>query len=203
MLFLVREQNMLKPADIAVLLYLYLHPRETYAHMAATLGVSTSTCHAAVGRLLRSGLVHRTGRDDRKVAVAPMLEFLQFGVPYAFPPETVSRARGIPTGIAAYSAARHSTVADEVHAVWPSPLGRATGTGVRPLVPGAPNTATLDPALYDLLVLVDALRLGDARERDTARGELRRAMEPASPMSVPASAAPPPRYFAPPNPIRG
>jgi len=43
---------------------------------------------------------------------------------------------------------------------------------VQPLHPGVPGAAQRDPVLYDLLALVDALRIGRARERALAEKEI-------------------------------
>jgi hypothetical protein len=90
-------------------------------------------------------------------------------VPYAFPAETVPRARGFPTGFSA-PPLRSEGPDDALAMVWPSRLGSSVGIGVHPLGPAAPEISFRDPRLYRLLALVDALRLGDAREREIARG---------------------------------
>ncbi|MEG7523780.1 MAG: hypothetical protein M3H12_11860 [Chromatiales bacterium] len=46
-----------------------------------------------------------------------------------------------------------------------------------PLYKSAPGAAKRDPALYELLVLVDAIRGGRARERELAIKELRARLE--------------------------
>lgn len=50
--------------------------------------------------------------------------------------------------------------------------GQVQGVAVKPLYPSVPHAARRDAALYDLLALVDALRLGRARERAMAEKEL-------------------------------
>jgi hypothetical protein len=139
--------------------------------MAAVLGISKSTAHAGVTRLLRSRLAHASA--DGAAAPSPdrVLEFLAHGVSYVFPPEFIEKARGIPTGLSAPGL--HS--ADGVDAeplVWPSRLGAAVGRGLQPLIPSAPDISMRDPALYGLLALVDAVRSGDSRTREHAIAEL-------------------------------
>jgi len=56
--------------------------------------------------------------------------------------------------------------------VWPDPDGEARGSSFTPLYKSVPGAARADPALYELLVLVDAIRGGRARERDIAIREL-------------------------------
>ncbi len=166
---------MLKPVDVAVMLYLLVHQRESFAQMSAMLGISKSTAHDAVVRLERAGLVHRLSGAGPRVAHGPALEFLLFGVPYAFAPVTVPRARGVLTGLAAPGASVDAETPEGLLMVWPSRLGNIPGIGVKPLVPAAPDTALRDPVLYRLLALVDALRMGDVREREYARRAMRAA----------------------------
>jgi hypothetical protein len=58
--------------------------------------------------------------------------------------------------------------------VWPDPEGDERGQSIQPLYPTAPAAARRQPALYELLALVDSLRCGRTRERTIAEGELRR-----------------------------
>lgn len=164
---------MLRPSDIASLLYLRLHPADPYSAMAERLGISKSTAHDSVRRLVRSRLAHESKRATALVADGPALDFLIFGVPYAFVPDTVPEARGVQTGLRALDVSSSGGVFSSALAlVWPSKLGEARGVGVEPLVPAAPDLPFRDPALYRMLAIVDALRLGDAREREAARDAL-------------------------------
>jgi hypothetical protein len=58
--------------------------------------------------------------------------------------------------------------------VWPDPEGEVRGEELRPLYRSVPEAARRDPALYELLALVDAIRAGRARERTIAIEELKR-----------------------------
>lgn len=49
--------------------------------------------------------------------------------------------------------------------LWPDDGGEATGLTVEPLHPSCPRLRARFPAAYELLTLVDALRVGRARER--------------------------------------
>jgi hypothetical protein len=138
--------------------------------MAERLGISKSTAHDSVARLITSRLAHPSTHAMAIVADGPALDFLTFGAPYAFAPNTVPQARGIVTGLRAIADA--ATPSAALALVWPSHLGDARGIGVTPLVPAAPDLPHRDPPLYRMLALVDALRLGDARERALARERL-------------------------------
>jgi hypothetical protein len=60
--------------------------------------------------------------------------------------------------------------------VWPHEDGAVRGTSITPLYAAAARTAKNNPAPYDLLTLVDALRVGRARERRLAKAMLAHAL---------------------------
>jgi hypothetical protein len=53
--------------------------------------------------------------------------------------------------------------------VWPSPHGNLRGLAVEPLHPAAVERARSDPWMYDMLALLDGIRIGDPRVRGVAR----------------------------------
>jgi hypothetical protein len=52
--------------------------------------------------------------------------------------------------------------------VWPDAKGSIRGTGLAPLYPKATELPERNPAVYAALTLVDAMRVGQARERNAA-----------------------------------
>ena len=62
--------------------------------------------------------------------------------------------------------------------VWPHPKGESKGPSLSPISPTAPDVALADPVLHQLLALLDALRVGRARERDLAKKLLSEALGP-------------------------
>ena len=158
----------LKPADVAVALQLWLTPDAPYRALAEAVGISHGEAHNAVQRLQAARLL-RAG--SRSVKAEALLEFLFGGVPYAFAATPGAEMRGVPTAHAAPPLSVDFTGADAY--VWPSAEGRVRGATLEPLYPGAVHTVIRNPALYELLALVDALRAGRARERQRAREHLR------------------------------
>ncbi len=79
---------------------------------------------------------------------------------------------GIPTAGSAPVLAHHFR-ADPEPLVWPHPEGEVRGMAIQPLHPGVPELVRADRRLYDLLALVDALRVGRARERKLAENALK------------------------------
>jgi hypothetical protein len=57
--------------------------------------------------------------------------------------------------------------------VWPDEAGEVRGLEFAPLYKSVPQAARRDPRLYELLVLVDAIRGGQLEVREVAVRELR------------------------------
>lgn len=158
-----------KPQDVMLALKLSLgSSRKSYAEMGRDLGMSASEVHSAERRLIEARLLDPDTKEIRREAFR---NFLVHGVPYVFPAKTGEVTRGIPTAWAATVLSSKIT-SDQLPPVWPHPEGRVQGTSVPPLYSSGPGAAQRDPALYDLLALVDALRIGRARERALAEKEI-------------------------------
>jgi hypothetical protein len=162
----------LKPQDVVVLLKLSVLGGEwSYPSLAQALGMSASEVHNAIRRATDSGLMNpATKRPDRQALV----EFLVHGLRYVFPAERGGITRGVPTAYAALPLKDRISAGDEPVPVWPDPEGQVRGEELRPLYRSVPGAARRDPALYELLALVDSIRAGRARERALAAEELRK-----------------------------
>lgn len=80
--------------------------------------------------------------------------------------------RGIPTAHAASPLDEIFAPDGEPIPVWPDAEGSARGRSFSPLYKSVPIAEKSDTKLYELLVLVDAIRCGRARERSYAINEL-------------------------------
>lgn len=58
--------------------------------------------------------------------------------------------------------------------IWPNASGDVRPESLAPIYRSAPIAARRDPALYELLVIADALRAGRAREKQVAAKELKK-----------------------------
>lgn len=159
----------LKPQDLLVVLKLWVGREKswTYPLLAQELGVSLSEVHGAVGRAAKAGFLMEAGLAQAPNPLA-LLEFLLHGAKYAFPAERGGMARGIPTAHAAAPLKAEILSDDEPPPVWPHRDGTERGVAFEPLYSAAPGAALQDPALYELLALLDAIRGGRARERQRA-----------------------------------
>jgi DNA-binding Lrp family transcriptional regulator len=159
-----------KPQDIVVALKLCLDTAgQSYADLGQALGMSASEVHAAVRRLIEARLVIPDTKEVRREALR---NFIVHGVPHAFPAHPGEITRGMPTAWAAPIMSDKISSAEQIPPVWPDPDGSVQGAAVQPLYASVPRAARRDPALYDLLALVDAVRFGRARERAIAEKEI-------------------------------
>ncbi len=161
-----------KPQDVVVALKLALRATDVsyaYAKLGKDLGMSASEVHAAVRRLVEARLLDP---ETKRVRVEAFRNFLVHGVPYAFPAHPKAVTYGMPTAWAAPVMSDKIKSSDQMPPVWPAADGRVQGVAVQPLYWSVPGAARRDPALYDLLALVDALRIGRARERSLAEREI-------------------------------
>lgn len=143
---------------------------KTYAQLSKELGLSASEVHAAVRRCVDAGLLDESSHEARRKALE---DYLLHGVQYAFPAKRGPVVRGMPTAYAAPPLSLEIS-SDELPPVWEDPDGTTRGYAVEPLYRSVPRAAKSDAQLYALLALVDALRLGRARERKTAEDELKK-----------------------------
>ena len=94
---------------------------------------------------------------------------VKHGLKYAFPAKPGAPQRGVATGFAApmLKGQLVSSGAD-IH-VWPYAEGSQRGSTITPLFKSVPEAALKDERLYELLALVDAIRLGNQREANLAQ----------------------------------
>jgi hypothetical protein len=160
----------LRPQDVLVLLKIIELNGTAWrtVDIAAQLFMSQSEISEALNRTWYAGLVD----DSRRIAhIESVLEFLIHGVKYAFPQRPGAIVRGMPTAHSAPPLAKLIRSSSTVY-VWPDNEGTARGETIEPLYPSVPKAATQDQQFYELVALVDALRVGKSREQTMAANEL-------------------------------
>ena len=167
-------QLVLRPQDLVVLLRLAIErgPAPTYASLAADLGMPASEVHAAVERAASAQLARKDESGKATVVREALRLFIQHGARYCFPATRGGISRGMPTGYAAPPLKSLIVQGTDPVPVWPHRNGKARGIAFYPLYPSVPEAAGRNEALYELLVLFDAVRGGSARERALAIDEL-------------------------------
>ena len=164
------QQPTMSPLDVVVLLKIVSIGNQPWNQkpLAEELRMSQSEISKSIARSKYAGLLDPNGKKVRKLA---LIDFLQFGIAYVFPQHPGALVRGIPT---AHSAPPlNQTIQSAEHYVWPSGKGKLRGQSIIPLYPSVVDAVQNDEKLHELLALVDAIRVGRAREREIAIKELK------------------------------
>jgi len=163
-------QVVLRPQDLVVLLRLSQEkgPAPTYAALSSELGLTASEIHACVERAVLAQMARKDPAGKASVVREALRQFVLNGARYAFPATRGGMSRGMPTGYAAPPLADKIMQPSDPAPVWPHKNGAVRGEAFYPLYPTVPEAAARNPALYELLVLFDAVRGGSPRDRALA-----------------------------------
>lgn len=156
----IEKQPSLKPVDVVVALQLTVSPESTFSDLARAVGISHGEAHNSLRRLRTSRLT-RPGK--RAIAVEKLLSFITCGVPVVYPAVYGPESPGVPTAHSAHPFAPH-VAADDEPLVWANAEGVVRGTSLTPLFPNAPALSRTNQQLYELITLVDSIRIGRSRE---------------------------------------
>lgn len=141
--------------------------------LADDLGIGKSEVGYSINRSLESGLAIRDRGDQHpKPNQKALFEFIVFGLKYVFPAKPGPLARGIATSFSAPVLSDKLISAGDSKYVWPHAEGNVSGQSVEPLFKSVHKAIEHDEHLYEYLALVDAVRLGNAREVGIAKEEL-------------------------------
>ncbi|KKK57164.1 hypothetical protein LCGC14_3057240, partial [marine sediment metagenome] len=97
-------------------------------------------------------------------------EFLVYGLKYVFPAEPGAVVKGIPTAHSANPIKEH--ISSNAIYVWSHEHGNAIGQAIEPLYSTVPATVQEDAKFYELMVIIDTIRVGRVREIKIAIEEL-------------------------------
>jgi len=167
----MKKHSGMRSQDIVVLLKIAALREEEWfvKDMAYALEISQSEVSESLNRSQIAGLL---SDGKKRLMKNNLLDFLQHGLRYVFPAEPGAIQRGMPTAYSAPPLNQH--ISAEEPYVWPWAEGEARGQAIEPLHRGVPGACAKDPVLYELLALVDTLRLGRAREKEQAMVVLRK-----------------------------
>ncbi len=161
----------MKSQDLLVMFKVHLLRGQpwTQALLAKQLHLSVSEVNHALKRAECSKL-YNPGR--KAILKRSFLDFLQYGVKYVFPAVFGPVAQGVATAHAVLPLSEYIVFSASDIFVWPYPEGKARGQSIIPIYTSVPQAAIKDNALHALLALVDAVRIGRAREASIAIKEL-------------------------------
>jgi DNA-binding Lrp family transcriptional regulator len=162
----------LQAVDLLVILKLAAlgQPSAPVRLVAEQIGLSKSAVALSLHRLEALGLL-RGQAGERRINKLALRECLEHAVRWIAPADIGPSRAGLPTAHAAPPLSSKLAGGDDP-VVIPLPRGPARGRAVSPLHPLAPGAAARDPKLLVLLALVDAFRIGRARDREAAAAEL-------------------------------
>ena len=146
--------------------------------LAAITGISKTEIGASINRSIEVGLArHSHGLQRLEINNKALLEFISYGIRYVFPAKPGPIVRGMITSFQAPGLEGLLTSMSEYVYVWPDAQSNDLGQEILPLYKTAPFAARNDVRLFQSLALVDAIRIGGAREISIAKSELKRRLQ--------------------------
>lgn len=167
----MRKHNGMRPQDVAILLKI-IALREDNWHLqwlSNMLYISISEISESINRSRTAGLIDFNKKRPNRMA---MMEFLEHGVKYVFPSEAGPKVIGTPT--AHSHPFMKKFIKSDVIYVWPDQDGEKVGESIEPFYKNQAKAAKNDSDFYQLLALVDVLRVGQVREINIAKAELKK-----------------------------
>lgn len=167
----MRQHKGMRPQDIVVLIKIILLEGQEwqFQDIARAIYISPAEVSESVNRSAFAGLINH---ERRKVFRNAFFEFLQFGMPYVFPQAPGPMTKGMATGHS-HNYFKSSIVSNEMY-VWPDPNGKDYGQAIEPLYNNQVKAAKEDSLLYEILAMLDVIRVGKNREKKVAVNYLRK-----------------------------
>ena len=166
----MKNHNGMRPQDIVVLLKIVALKHDDWynSDLAKSLKISPSEISEVLNRCKIAGLIDS---KKRKVNINSFMEFLIYGLRYVFPTQPGAIVKGIPTAHSASPIKEHISSGSDIY-VWSNAKGTHRGQVIEPLFKTIPQIVHEDKLFYELLAIVDTIRVGKAREINIARIEL-------------------------------
>ena len=164
----------MRPQDIVILLKIATYEDNDWymKDIANDLFISPSEVSESLNRSVLAGLI---SNNKKRLMKSALYDFLVYGLKYVYPIKAGALERGIKTSHSAPPLSEE-ILSDEIY-VWPYLEGNIRGFAIEPLHPNVPKACVKDCKLYELLALVDAIRIGSKREYNFAVNELKRRFE--------------------------
>jgi hypothetical protein len=166
----MKQHRGMRPQDIVVLLKIVAINNNQWRNLdiANALRISQSEVSEVLNRCKIAKLINK---GKREVHINALTEFLIYGLKYVFPAEPGALSKGIPTAHSA-SPISEKIISGAESYVWPNSNGNMRGQAIEPLYKTIPEAVLDDHEFYKLIALVDAIRIGKAREVKIAVDEL-------------------------------
>ena len=164
----------MRPQDVVILLKVATYGDNDWymKDIANDLLISPSEVSESLNRSVLAGLI---SNNKKRLMKSALYDFIVYGLKYVYPAKAGSLVRGIKTSHCAPPLS-DEILSDEI-CVWPYVEGDIRGFAIEPLHPNVPKACLKDSRLYELLALVDAIRIGSKREYNFAINELKRRLK--------------------------
>ena len=166
----MKIHNGMRPHDIVVLLKIATKGIQSWymKDLSSELEISASEISESINRSYISGLLLA---DKKTINKNGLLNFLEFGIKYVFPIQPGARVKGV--GTAHNAIPLYNKISGVGQYVWKSKEGNIEGEIIKPLHPKVPIACLKDEKLYELIALVDTIRIGDEQQKNSAMNILR------------------------------
>ena len=167
----MRKHNGMRPQDVAILLKIISLDGKPWqmAGLSNLLRISASEISESLNR---SQIANLIDYHKKNVNRQNFFEFLEHGVSYVFPQQPGAMVRGLPTAHS-HPSMKEVFISDINH-VWPDNKGTIMGLMIEPFYPKQVEAAKEDEVYYNLLAMVDVIRVGKVREVKYAINELKK-----------------------------
>ena len=161
----MKKHSGMRPHDIAILLKIASKGKESWfmKDLAYELKISPSEISESINRSIIGGLI---SSDKKTLKKLTLLDFLRSGLRHVFPQQPGPITRGVNTAISA--APLNNEFITEEKFVWPYGKGNSRGQALEPLHLNTPEACLNDSKYYELMALVDTIRIGKVREKNLA-----------------------------------
>ena len=156
----------------------YLNFNEIFSvrGLGSSLGISKTEIAASLRRCVESNLLSISNSYDVvslvdlnwKVNQKALFNLIKYSIPHLYPPKLLGFDIGIPTGFSGPALSEEVTSAGNTKIIWSSEHGDAYGQVLDPIYKTVAYAAYQDEFVYKCFTLIDAYRLGKAREKDIA-----------------------------------
>jgi len=146
--------------------------------LGSSLGISKTEVGASLRRCMDNNLlILRNISNKNNISLIEsdwiinkkaLFEIIKYAVPYLYPPQQLGFDYGILTGFSAPVLSKELTSAGSSSIIWPSEYGTAYGQALEPIYKTVAFASKNDNFVYNCFALIDAYRLGKAREKDIA-----------------------------------
>ena len=171
----MKKHKGMRPQDIVVLMKIVALSNKEWRNIdiANAVNISPSEVSEALNRCVIAKLIDS---KKRRVNINALFEFLVYGLKYVFPAEPGAIVRGVATAHSASPIKEHFANVEDVY-VWSYVKGKQRGQAIEPLYNTLPAIIEEDKLFYELLTIIDTIRIGRVREVKIAIEELKKRLD--------------------------